>query len=89
MLPLVIAVGAFVVGMKGDITGAFVRGLVGASIGDFVGDLVGASSGAFVGGKIGAPLYSTSIPLICGCCIFRTRSIVMAVSVTNVDTVTM
>ena len=89
MLPLVIAVGALIGGMNGDITGAFVGGFCGASTGAFVGALVGASTGVFVGGVIGAPLYNTSIPLICGCCIFRTKSIVIAVSVTNVDTVTM
>ena len=64
--------------------GTFVGGMKGEITGTFVGDLNGESVGV-----IGAPSYSTSIPLICGFCMFRTKSIVMAVSVTNVDTVTM
>lgn len=48
----------------------------------------GAVTGDIVGAGIGAPSSKTSIPFIWGFCVFRTKSMVMAPSVTKVDTVT-
>jgi hypothetical protein len=43
--------------------------------------------GATVGAAIGAPSSNTSIPLICGLVLFRTKSMVTAPSAMNVENV--
>lgn len=95
MFPPVVGKGAFAGGKIGASTGAFVGGFIGTTTGDgactgaFIGGVIGATTGALTGADIGAPVYNTSIPLICGFCLFRTKSIVMAVSFTKVGTATM
>ena len=48
----------------------------------------GNACGAMVGAGIGAPSSNTSMPLICGLSLFRTKSIVTAPSVMKVESVT-
>ena len=54
------------------------------AIGAFVGSLTGGFTGALVETVMGAPPANTSIPLICGLSVFRTNSIVIVPSLTNV-----